>query len=101
MIPEYVSEEDTLSRSILDSSRSSSPKGAGAASSGSSLNSSRSNSPINKEGIDPKIIKHYLGFSSLDKIYKFLNEVPNDKDFNVAIIDQGLTNLKLNVKHFT
>ena len=76
-----------------------SPRGAIAASPRSSLDSSRSSSPINNEGIDPKIIKRYFGFNSLNEIYRFLNEDSVDKaSFNVATINQALTNLKTHIK---
>ena len=76
-----------------------SPKGATAASPRSSLDSSRSSSPINNEGIDPKIIKHYFGFNSMNEIYKFLNEDSVYKaSSNVATINQALTNLKTHIK---
>ena len=77
--PEYTSEKDTLSRSSISSdSEDISPRGATAAGPTSSLDSSRSTSPINNEGIDPKIIKHYFRFNSLNEIYKFLKEDPID-----------------------
>ena len=73
-----------------------SPRCATAASPRSSLDSSRSSSPINNESIDPKIIKHYFGFNFLNEIYKFLNEDSVDKGSNATtIIDPALTKLKL------
>ena len=75
-----------------------SPRGATAASPRSSLDSSRSSSPINNESIDPKIIKHYFGFNSLNEIYKFLNEDSVGKGSDAAAIDQPLTNLKNHIK---
>ena len=97
--PEYTSEKDTLSRSSISSdSEDISPRGATAASPRSSLDSSRSSSPINNESIDPKTIKHYFGFSSLNKIYKSLNEDSIDKGSNATTIDQALINLKTNIK---
>ena len=87
----YVSEEDISSRSSLDSSRSSSPKEAIAA-------SPRSSSPNNNEtmeliteseNIGPEIIRHYFGFDSLNRIYKFLNKDSSDKDLNAGIIYQA------------
>ena len=96
---EYTSEKDTLSRSSISSdSEDISPRGATAASPRSSLDSSRSRSPINNEGINPKIIKHYFGFNSLNEISKFLNEDSVDKAANVTTIDQALTNLKTHIK---
>ena len=54
--PEYTSERDTLCRSSISSDKEHiSPSGATAGSPRSSLDSSRSNSPINNEGIDPKV----------------------------------------------
>ena len=92
--PEYTSEKDTLSRSSISSdSEDISPRAATAASPRSSLDSSRSSSPINNEGIDPKIIKHYFGFNSLNEIYKFLNEDSVDKAFNAPTINQAFTKL--------
>ena len=75
-----------------------SPRDATAASPRSSLDSSRSSSPINNEEIDPKIIKHYFGFNSLNEIYKFLNEDSVDKGSNATTVDQALTNLKTHIK---
>ena len=76
--PEYTSEKDALLRSSISSdSEDISPRGATAASQRSSIYSSRSSSPINNEGTDPKIIKHYFGFNSLNEIYKFLNKDSN------------------------
>ena len=96
---EYTSEKDTLSRSSISSdSEDISPRGATAASPRSNLDSSRSRSPINNEGINPKIIKHYFGFNSLNEISKFLNEDSVDKAANVTTIDQALTNLKTHIK---
>ena len=74
------------------------PRGATAVSPRGSLDSSRSSSPINNEGIDPKIIKHYFGFNSLNEIYKFLNEDRVDKISNAITINQALTNLKTHIK---
>ena len=90
-IPDYVSEEDISPSSSLDSLRSSSPRGAIAA-------SQRSTSPVNNEDIDPKIIRHCFGFNSLDEIYKLLNEDLVDKDLNERIIDQALTGLKIYIR---
>ena len=78
-----------------------SPRGGTVASPRSSLDSSRSSSPINNEGIDPKIIKHYFGFNSLNEIYKFLNEDSVDKVPTATTIDQALTNLKTHIKKFS
>ena len=64
----------------------------------SSLDSSRSSSPIINEGIDPKIVKHYFGFNSLNEIYKFLNENSVDKVSNATAINQALANLKTYIK---
>ena len=69
---EYTSEKDTLSRSSISSdSEDISPRGATAAAPRSTLDSSRNTSPINNEDIDPKIIKHYFRFNSLNEIYNF------------------------------
>ena len=64
-----LGEEETSENNNEDIS----PRGATAASPRSSLDPSKCSSPINDEGIDPKIIKHYFGFNSLNEIYKFLN----------------------------
>ena len=97
--PEYTSEKDTLSRSSVSSdTQDISLRGATAACPRSSLDSSKSSSPINNEGIDHKIIKHYFGFNCLNEIYKFLNEYAVDKGSNVTTIDQALTNLKTHIK---
>ena len=99
MFPKYVSEEDISSRSSLDSSRSSSPKGDIAA-------SPRSSSPndneimeliTESENIDPEMIRYYFGFDSLDKIYEFLNKDSNDKGINEGIINQTLFGLKRDI----
>ena len=74
------------------------PRDATAASPRSSLDSSRSSSPINNEGLDPKIINHYFGFNSLNEIYEFLNEDSVDKGSDAAAIDQTLNNLKPHIK---
>ena len=63
-----------------------SPSGATAASPRNSLDSSRSSSPINNEGINPKIIKHYFRFNSLNEIYKFFDEDSIDKASNIKNI---------------
>ena len=98
--PEYVSKDDT-------SSRSSSPKGAAATSRRSSSDLSASSSPRSSsdlststsptnesKNIDSKIIRHYFGFDSLKKILEFLNRDLNNKDLNVMIVNKGLPGLK-------
>ena len=61
---------------------------------------SRSSSPINNGGIDPKIFKHYFGFNSLNEIYKILNEDSVDKTSNTITINQAMTNLKTHIQKF-
>ena len=104
--PEYVSEDDISSKSSLDSSRSSSPKGAIAASPSCGLDSSRISSPINietiklineSENIDPEMIRHYFGLDSLKKLHESLNKDLSNKDINVALIDQYLLGLKIDI----
>ena len=114
--PNYASERGAstsssdLSSTSLDLSTSSSTKGAVATiprgssdlpesiSPRSSSDLSESISPINNEDIDPKIVRHYFGFSSVDKIFDFLNKDSVDKDLNAAIIKQSLINLRLEIE---
>ena len=87
-----------ISSSISSDRENISPNISTAASPGSSIDSARSRSLINNEGINPKIIKHYFGFNSLNEIYKCLNEDSVDKASNATTINQALTNLKTHIR---
>ena len=91
-------DEEFKEESSKSDSEDISPRGATAASPRSILDPSRSSSPINNESVDPKIIKHYFGFNSLNENYKFLNEDSVDKASNAITINQALTNLKIHIK---